>query len=79
MTSQLSQLLLFCWMKKTFENSSLMHSFITKLYIDRAIFLCPWLKNGFGKYFVTGFISQWIYEKIKTWTLRFPAKENPNM
>ena len=24
-------------------------------------------------------ISQWIPEKIKTWTLRFPAKENPNM
>ena len=79
MTSQLCQLLLFCWMKKTFENSSLMHSFITKLYIDRAIFLWPWLKNGFGKYFVIGLISQWIYEKIKTWTLRFPAKENPNM
>ena len=30
-------------------------------------------KNGFGK------CSLFVLSKIKTWTLRFPAKENPNM
>ena len=38
------------------------------------------LKNGVGKcsLFVLSFYQP-MYEKIKTWTLRFPAKENPNM
>ena len=31
------------------------------------------LKNGFDT------CSLFVYQKIKTWTLRFPAKENPNM
>ena len=35
------------------------------------------LKNGFGK--CSSSVSKPIDEKIKTWTLRFPAKENPNM
>ena len=30
-------------------------------------------KNGFGKS-----CSSFVLSKIKTWTLRFPAKENPN-
>ena len=34
------------------------------------------LKNGFGK---CSSIYQPIDEKVKTWTLRFPAKENPKM
>ena len=35
------------------------------------------LKNGFGK--CSLFVYQPMEEKIKTCTLRFPAKENPNM
>ena len=35
------------------------------------------LKNGFGT--CSLFVYQPMDEKIKTWTLRFPAKENPNM
>ena len=34
------------------------------------------LKNGFGK---CSSVYQPIDEKVKTWALRFPAKENPNM
>ena len=34
------------------------------------------LKNGFGK---CSLFYQPMGEKIKTWPLRFPAKENPNM
>ena len=34
-------------------------------------------KNGFGKSSL--FVYQPTHEKIKTWTLRSPAKENPNM
>ena len=33
------------------------------------------LKNGFGK---CSLFYQPMDEKIKTWTLRFPAEENPN-
>ena len=35
------------------------------------------LKIGFGK--CSLFVYQPMDEKIKTWALRFPAKENPNM
>ena len=35
------------------------------------------LKNSFGK--VRYLFYQPVDEKIKTWPLRFPAKENPNM
>ena len=35
------------------------------------------LKNGFGK--VRYLFYQPVDEKIKTWTLRFLTKENPNM
>ena len=35
------------------------------------------LKNGFVK--CSLFVYQPVDEKIKTWTLRFPAKENPYM
>ena len=35
------------------------------------------LKNGFGKCLL--FVYQPMDEKIKTWPLRFPAKENPDM
>ena len=41
----------------------------------RAVFLWP-LKNGFGKF--RYLFYQPMDEKIKTWPLRFPAKENPN-
>ena len=34
-------------------------------------------KNGFGEYSL--FVLSVTDEKIKTWTLPFPAKENPNM
>ena len=34
------------------------------------------LKNGFGK---CSAVYQPVDEKVKTWTLRFPAKENPKM
>ena len=34
------------------------------------------LKNGFGKW---SSVYKPVDEKVKTWTLRFPAKENPNM
>ena len=34
------------------------------------------LKNGFGE---CSSVYQPMDEKVKTWTLRFPAKENPNM
>ena len=38
------------------------------------------LKNGFSIYVRFRYLFyQPIDEKIKTWTLRFPAKENPNM
>ena len=35
------------------------------------------LKNGFGK--CSSLLYQPMHVKIKTWTLHFPAKENPNM
>ena len=35
------------------------------------------LKNGFGKCTFYLFYQP-MDKKIKTWTLRFPAKENPN-
>ena len=35
------------------------------------------LKNGFGK--CSLFVLSPNHEKIKTWALRFPSKENPNM
>ena len=35
------------------------------------------LKNGFGK--CSLFVLLAMHEKIKTWRLRFPAKEKPNM
>ena len=37
------------------------------------------LKNGFGKWSLLLLFYQPLDEKIKTWTLRFSAKENPNM
>ena len=36
------------------------------------------LKNGFGKCSLSLLFYQPVDEKIKTLTLRFPAKENPN-
>ena len=35
------------------------------------------LKNGFGKFLLLFY--QPMDEMIKTWTLLFPTKENPNM
>ena len=44
--------------------------------IHRAIFVWPWkMVSGSVRYL----FYQPMDEKIKTWTLRFPAKENPNM
>ena len=42
----------------------------------RAIFVCPWKLVSVS---VRYLFYQPMDEKIKTWTLRFPAKENPNM
>ena len=47
--------------------------------IDRAIFVWPW-KNIMVSVSVRYYLfCQPINVKIKTWSLRFPAKENPNM
>ena len=43
---------------------------------DRAIFVWPWKMVSVS---VRYLFYQPMDEKIKTWTLRFPAKENPNM
>ena len=37
------------------------------------------LNNDFGKFLLFVSDHQQMDEKIKTWILRFPAKENPNM
>ena len=37
------------------------------------------LKTGFGNCSLFVLPNQPVDEKIKTWTLRFPAKENPTM
>ena len=42
----------------------------------RAIFIWPWKMVSVS---VRYLFYQPMDEKIKTWTLRFPAKENPNM
>ena len=45
--------------------------------IDRAIFVWPWKMVSVSvRYYL---FCQPINVKIKTWSLRFPAKENPNM
>ena len=47
--------------------------------IDRAIFVWPW-KNIMVSVSVRYYLfCQPINVKIKTWSLRFPAKENPNV
>ena len=43
---------------------------------DRAIFVWPWKMVSVS---VRHPFHKPIGEKIKTWTLRFPAKENPSM
>ena len=40
---------------------------------------CIALKNGFKSVRYLHVFYQPMNEKIKTWTLHFPAKENPNM
>ena len=45
-------------------------------YCIRAIFIWPWKMNLVS---VRYLFYQPMDEKIKTWTLRFPAKENTNM
>ena len=45
-------------------------------YCIRAIFVWPWKMNLVS---VRYLFYQSMDEKIKTWTLRFPAKENTNM
>ena len=42
----------------------------------RAIFVWPWKTVSVSVHYL---FYQPMQEKIKTWTLRFPAKENPNM
>ena len=44
--------------------------------VDRAIFVWPWKMVSVS---VRYLFYQPMDEKIKTWPLRFPAKENPNM
>ena len=43
---------------------------------DRAIFVWSWKMDSVGVHYL---FDQPIDEKIKTWLLRFPAKENPYM
>ena len=45
--------------------------------IDRAIFVWPWKMVSVSVHYYL--FCQPINVKIKTWSLRFPAKENPNM
>ena len=45
-------------------------------FATRAIFLWPWKPVSVSVLYL---FYQPMDEKIKTWTLRFPAKENPNM
>ena len=45
-------------------------------FIDRAIFAWPWKMVSVS---VRCLFYQAMDEEIKTWALRFPAKENPNM
>ena len=79
MTSQPCQLFLFCWMKKTLENSSLMHSFITKLYIDRASFLWPWRKMvSVSISLLVLSVNEYIWND-QNMDSSFSAKENLNM
>ena len=47
-----------------------------KVIWDRAIFVRPWKMVSVS---VRHLFYQPMDEKIKTWSLRFPAKENPNM
>ena len=55
------------------EVNNIKHVFADKAYSDfRMTF-----KNVFGE--CSLFVLSVTDEKIKTWTLRFPAKENPNM
>ena len=44
--------------------------------LDRAIFVWPWKMVSVS---VRYLFYQPMDEKIKTWTLRFPTKENPTM
>ena len=50
--------------------------FTVTITLDRAIFVWPWKMVSIS---VRYLFYQPMDEKIKTWTLRFPAKENPNM
>ena len=48
----------------------------TKPISDREIFVWPWKMVSVAVYYL---LYQPMDEKIKTWTLYFPAKENPKM
>ena len=50
--------------------------FTVTITLDRAIFVWHWKMVSIS---VRYLFYQPMDEKIKTWTLRFPAKENPNM
>ena len=52
------------------------HTEINGVKKNRAIFVWPWKMVSVS---VRYLFYQPMDEKIKTWTLRFPAKENPNM
>ena len=56
--------------------SKLSQTNVNELDVDRAIFVRPWKVFSVS---VHSLFYQPMDEKIKTWTLRFPAKENPNM
>ena len=60
-----------CWIANEAEGQKKQRGYIIQT-ANRAIFVWPWNKRSL-------LIYQPIDEKIKTWTLRFPAKENPNM
>ena len=52
--------------------------FFSGIFI-REIFVWPWKMASVSVSYLFFFFFQPMDEKIKTWTLRFPAKENTNM
>ena len=66
------------WMKKTWKlkRTIFQTSFLLFATFDRAIFAWTWKMVSVS---VRYLFYQPVDEKIKTWPLRFPAKENPNV
>ena len=63
------------WYRKLSQICHSARAYVLMLML-RAIFVCPWKMVSVS---VRYLFYQPMVEKNKTWTLRFPAKENPNM